>query len=374
MRTNNSELLDLISQPTLRFVIPSYQRTYAWEERQLQQFWDDVMRAGTLKKKHFFGTLLYGLEEPSSQKGKGSEEMVAAVVDGQQRLTTTLLLILALAEHLDQHPDALGNVSADDLRTAYLFVESGTKFGEEQSASSAAVKLQLSRDDGPIFAAMVTGGPDPQDPSLRLHENLQFFKDKMAEASFDPEALFEGLRHLYVIEATVEKGDHAQLIFESLNSKGMPLTTADLVRNYLLIAKSHQEQMHLYEEYWKPTQGLFVPDPGSKRLDNAIQGWLSIRFRKVRAHGADEVYDVFKRYVEEEYTGTTEDLLRELRSFSLVWAENYRYHAVKKYRSAYSWAQMGPQTLVSHYEKKPPTNQAHARQLSSQNDAVDASL
>ena len=146
------------------------------------------------------------------------------------------------------------------------------------------------------------------------------------------------------------------------------------MRNYLLLAQTHEEQTRLYDEYWDPIEGMFQPDPGSLRLDNAIQGWLSVRFRKVRARGRDEVYSVFKQYVEDEFTGTTESLLHELRNFCMIWAENYRYHAVKKYKSAFKWAENGAPTLVSHYEKKQSTNQSYADSLRAKMDSTDASL
>ena len=126
----------------------------------------------------------------------------------------------------------------------------------------------------------------------------------------------------------------------------MPLTTADLVRNHLLIAMSHREQRRLYEEYWEPIQGSFGDDPGSIRLNNAIRGWLAVRCRTARSHSDRDAFSVFKVYCEEEYTGTTEELLYELRGFAQVWAENFRYHAVKKYKT-YDWASIGPKTLVS---------------------------
>ena len=195
----------------------------------------------------------------------------------------------------------------------------------------------------------------------------------MEEPDFDAEALWQGLNLLSVIFAEVEKTESAQPIFESLNSKGAPLTTADLVRNYLLLAETHTQQTYLYDTYWSIIESLFVPDPGSLRLDNAIQGWLSVRFRKVRAHGPGEVYSIFKRYVEDDYTGTTEDLLRELRNFCFVWAENYRYHAVKKFRTM-DWAVNGAPTLTSGFTRQKAHDEAYAQRVRAEMRNTDATL
>lgn len=360
MQTQKTLFLDLLGMPDTRFVIPAYQRLYSWKERQCRELWLDLHRAAKADATHFIGTLLYSQESPDPE---GRQRL--AVIDGQQRLTTLTLLIEALRRYLADNGKTLENIDADGLNARYLRI--GTQL-------NAPCKLVLSRNDGPTLQAVLDGTPLPENASENVQANLAFFQSLMSENDFDPDALWHGIQKLFVISAQVGTDDNAQLIFESLNSKGKPLTTADLVRNYLLLAQTHEEQTRLYDEYWDPIEGMFQPDPGSLRLDNAIQGWLSVRFRKVRARGRDEVYSVFKQYVEDEFTGTTESLLHELRNFCMIWAENYRYHAVKKYKSAFKWAENGAPTLVSHYEKKQSTNQAFADATRAKMDATDASL
>ncbi len=360
MRTSNKPLLGIIGSENTRLVIPAYQRAYSWKRRQCEELWLDIFRAARAEARHFTGTVLY---TPETDETSGVKRI--AIIDGQQRITSVSLIIAALVRHLEERSQSLDGMSADELRKRFLLL------GEDESIPSKLVPSR--RDRAPYFAIARTSMA-PTDAPERVRDNLAFFAEQMAQPDFDAEALWRGLRNLTVIAAEVGNADQAQLIFESLNSKGLPLTTADLVRNYLLLAETHEIQTRLYEEYWKPIEGLFVPDPGSLRLDNAIQGWLSIRFRKVRAHGPGEVYSVFKRYVEDEYVGTTEDLLRELRNFCLVWAENYHYHAVKKYRSSFSWAVNGAPTLTSGYAKKKASNKAYAQSLAKTLDRVDGSL
>ena len=360
MQTTKTVFLDLLGTPNTRFVIPVYQRLYSWKERQCQELWLDLHRAAKAEATHFIGTLLYSQEDPDPA---GCQRL--AVIDGQQRLTTMTLLIEALRRYLVDHGQALDGIDADTIQKRYL---------RASDAESAPCKLLLSRNDGPTLQAVLTGAPLPENASEKVQRNLAYFQSLMKEEGFDPQKLWNGIEELFVISAEVGGDDNAQLIFESLNSKGKPLTTADLVRNYLLLAQTHEEQTRLYDEYWEPIEGMFQPDPGSLRLDNAIQGWLSVRFRKVRARGRDEVYSVFKRYVEDEFTGTTESLLHELRNFCMVWAENYRYHVVKKYKSAFKWATNGANTLVSHYEKKKSTDEKYAEETRKKMDSVDASM
>ncbi len=360
MQTSNSSLLEIIARDNTRLVIPAYQRAYSWKRRQCEELWLDIFRAARADTCHFTGTLLYTPEadEPNNVKR-------IAIIDGQQRVTTISLIIAALARHLAENSKNVDGMSSDEVRKRFLLL------GEDKAIPAKLVPSR--RDREPYFVIAQTSSA-PTDAPENLKGNLAFFAEKMAQPDFDANALWRGLQKLTVITAQVDDADQAQLIFESLNSKGLPLTTADLVRNYLLLAETHAAQTRLYEEYWKPIEGMFAPDPGSLRLDNAIQGWLSIRFRKVRAHGPGQVYSVFKRYVEDEYAGTTESLLRELRNFCLVWAENYRYHAVKKYRSAFSWAVNGAPTLTSGYAKKKATNEEYARSWSKKLDHVDSSF
>ena len=178
---------------------------------------------------------------------------------------------------------------------------------------------------------------------------------------------------LELIDIRLDKRAQAQQIFESLNSKGVALNVADLVRNYLLLSEHHDEQTRLYEEYWQPIQEMFTPDPASLKLDSAIKGWLTIRVPGSRIKSAEQVYSSFKHYVEEGLNNTKESLLKELRGFCVMWAENYRYHAVKKFRSSYDWAINGGATLTAGRPLKKAANEEYAQKVREQlkSDALD---
>ncbi|WP_165172049.1 DUF262 domain-containing protein [Adlercreutzia sp. ZJ242] len=387
MKTSNDALLDLLGREHVQFVVPTYQRLYSWKHRQCEELWLDVHRAAKSNLTHFVGTLLY---EQDAQDAGGITRL--AVVDGQQRLTTLTLMLAAFARYLGAHADAGAGVDAASIERRFLKTtpadaDSATPAGAADAAgadsatgtpasaptgAASQAKLLLSRTDRDTLLAVAMREELPKSPSENVMANLAFFEGKMAEEGFDPAAFWRGVNLLFVVGAQVDRSDNAQLIFESLNSKGLPLTTADLVRNYLLLAETHAEQTRLYDEYWSPIEGMFAPDPGSLRLDNAIQGWLSLRFRKVRAKGTGEVYSVFKRYVEDEFEGTTESLLAELRNFSLVWAENYRYHAVKKFRSSFNWAINGAPTLVADRKLKKTDHEGAAQKYNEAMSAVDA--
>lgn len=363
MQIQQQGLLSFIGAPGVQLMIPAYQRPYSWTRDQCFELWLDIQRAARTGRAHFAGAILFSGEQPCDGMRR------IAVIDGQQRVTTATLLVAALCRHLRENGQSLpGGLTPADLAAAYLSLP---------SATGPQPKLVLSRADRDTLHAVVGeladfAAPAPAQPARAIIDNLTFFAEQMADPAFDAQALWRGLGLLGVIGAEVDDPDQAQLVFESLNSKGRPLTVADLVRNYLLLSESRTEQARLYREYWAPMQELFAPDPGSLRLDSAIKGWLAVRFRKTRMRSPELVYSGFKQYVEDAYDGTKEDLLRELRGFCLVWAENYRFHAVKKFKSSHEWAINGAPTLTAGYELKKADNEEYAARVRAELKAVDA--
>lgn len=120
---------------------------------------------------------------------------------------------------------------------------------------------------------------------------------------------------LTVISAEMEEDDRPQLVFESLNSKGRPLTTADLVRNLLLANVGLEEQSRLYERYWAPIESLFAGDLDSAQFTAALRAWVAIKAPRTGSCGSDDVYASFKAYVESEHAGSLEELLMGLKGF-----------------------------------------------------------
>lgn len=347
MEVGQSSLLDLLAMPDTQFVIPAYQRRYAWQQRQCEELWLDVLRAGRRDECHFSGTILY----EAIPAGPDSAVRLS-IVDGQQRITTVTLMLAALRNHLARQPQP--QASAGRLGPACIEADYLTLAG--------APKLQLSRLDATSMAKAVAGVSVADIPSRNIARNLAYFESLMQQPGFEAAVFERGLQNLNVVMARMGADDDAQAVFESLNSKGLKLNIGDMVRNYLLASEDHDEQTRLYVEYWTMIEGAFDPDPGSLKLDTMIKAWLSVRFTKVRARTPEDVYSAFKRYYDDEYAGDLEPVLSELRSFAMVWAENYRYHAVKKFRSM-PWAKNGAQTLTSGYELKKADNEEYAERV-----------
>lgn len=360
MIVTQRDFLDFLGTEGLRLSIPAYQRLYSWSETQCEELWLDLMRAGRLDRNHFLGTVLYAADEAAPGLKAHS------IIDGQQRVTSVSLIILALSRYLDAHP--LAGTSGAALKERYLLTRTATGDTRVRFVPSP-------HDRRPYFAELdsdetAVGASD--NATSAISSNLAFFASKMEADGFDPHVLLRGLDRLTVVLVEVEDAQAAQPIFESINSKGMPLNVADMIRNYLLLAESHDEQTRLYEEYWQPSQEMFSPDPGSLKLNTGLKSWLSIRLKGARVRSPEQVYSSFKRYVEDTYQGAKEPILRELRGFCLMWAENYRYHGVKKYRSGSNWAEIGAPTLTAGYELKQPTHKEYAQKLRAELSDADA--
>lgn len=329
-------LLDLLGRPGAQLVIPVYQRVYAWNQRQCDGLWDDVLRAGRTGAGHFMGTVLY-----AEERGTGAAERRLDIIDGQQRMATVTLLLCALRDWLADQGGALGVVDAHLIDERYLHAD----------GSEDGPKLLLSRVDRGTLSAVIDGAslPDDDDASLNVLGNYELFRAKMGEGfdAHDAEALWRGLSLLLVVGAQLEAQDRPQLVFESLNSKGVPLTTADLVRNLLLVNASYSEQARLYERYWAPIEDLlgaadvdgFDAEGGGKEgaqgarlavdrdesapaesggdaaLVAALHGWLALRAPQVPIGGSGGVYPAFKAFLEHGYRGTAEELLADLHEF-----------------------------------------------------------
>ena len=160
MKASEAKMLEFLKKSP-QFVIPIYQRTYSWMERECRQLWDDILRTGRNDEvsAHFVGSIVYvekGLYQVSSQSP-------LLVIDGQQRLTTVMLLIKALARALG-NDEPLDGFSAKKLRNYYLLnpLEEGER----------GYKLLLSQTDKASLKALLDQQPKPTEHSLRIEANF----------------------------------------------------------------------------------------------------------------------------------------------------------------------------------------------------------
>lgn len=283
MKATEARLLDFLKR-SQQFVIPIYQRTYSWTLEQCRQLWEDVMRAGQRDDipAHFIGSVVY-IEQGLYQVSGISPLLV---IDGQQRLTTAMLLLEALSRHLGEN-EVIDGFSAMKLRNYYLLnpYESGER----------NYKLLLTQTDKESLLALIRQKPLPENCSLRVKENFEYFYDQISKLHGDFMALCQGLSKLLIVDVALNRGqDNPQLIFESMNSTGKALSQADLVRNYVLMGLEPEHQTQLYDDYWRPMELAFGQKGYSDYFDSFMRNYLTVKTGEIPR--IDDVYDAFKRY------------------------------------------------------------------------------
>ena len=302
MQITQESFLNFLGQPKARFVIPVFQRVYSWSARQCTELWDDIMAAGATGERHFTGIVLYSVD-PEGWNGCRQID----IIDGQQRMTTLTLLLTALSDHLSATRTSVAGQNAPMIQYRYLKVSGG---GTEAS------KMLLSQMDRDTLAALVGAGSPPEESAQRLLDNLMLFGQLMTADDFDPETLWRGLGALEIASVQLEAEDSPQTVFESLNSKGMPLNLADRVRNLLIASSSDAEQDRLLKERWIPLEDLTANAEEPTDVTCVMQSWLAQRYRQVRIFEPGEVYGVFKRCLRDEYDSSFDRLLADLSQFA----------------------------------------------------------
>ena len=280
-------LLDLLTG-SLRFVVPVYQRRYSWGETQCRQLWADIVTAGRHPDRtHFTGSIVWMQEGGIGPDGVSR----CLLIDGQQRLTSVTLLLIALAEYAHEHPGNLRFSTDMIIDRGYLV--------DKYATGEGRCKLTLSGDDRDVLRGMCDhvlaldrpNHGNQAGTTSRLEANLDLFRSLVA-AIDDVNTVWNGLQRLEVVSVTLDQGrDEPQLVFESMNSTGLDLETSDLVRNYMLMGCSMAEQKTLYEDYWLPMERVL----GNLSFDAFLHDWMVVTLKKPVLKGR-VMYAEFKRF------------------------------------------------------------------------------
>ncbi|PDX23297.1 DUF262 and DUF1524 domain-containing protein [Helicobacter pylori] len=282
-----------------QFVIPIYQRLYNWKKEQCEQLWDDIIKIGGNDKMngHFIGSILYARVD-------GTHSSPLLIIDGQQRLTTITLLFIALRDHLNDEDELLEKFSHQKIQNRYL-INSDEK-GDKK------FRLILSESDKDTLLSLIDKDRrKPSEPSLKIMENFKLFEEWIRKNTDKLETIFKGLEKLMIVWIALEKGkDDPQLIFESMNSKGIELTQTDLIRNYIVMETEVEKQEYFYNQYWRAMEEDFKQN--EKLFDQFVRHYLTIKTRDIP--NIHKVYEAFKRYQQERGI-ETEVLLQDLQKY-----------------------------------------------------------
>lgn len=309
MKATEAKLLDFLKKSP-QFVIPIYQRTYSWTEKECRQLWDDVVRSGRNNNisVHFIGSIVY-VESGLSQV---THQAPLLVIDGQQRLTTLTLLLTALAEAVDD-TEPFDGFSQRKIRNYYLL--------NPEETGDRHFKLLLSQTDKSTLTALLSQQSLPNTFSIRVKENHGLFQKWIKSGEVDLATLCKGLAKLVVVDIALNRDqDNPQLIFESMNSTGKELSQADLIRNFILMGLEPALQTKLYEQYWRPMEVDFGQEAYGVYFDSFMRHYLTVKAGEIPNIGA--VYEAFKNHSRntrneaESENEHVEILVKDIRDYS----------------------------------------------------------
>lgn len=291
-----------------RFVIPVYQRNYAWKIPQCQRLYHDLVKViKRNRENHFLGSIV-SFYNPDSL----SQEYL--IIDGQQRLTTISLILLAL-----YHLLRTGTVSSKDSRLAQKIYEE--YLIDKYQPDNTKIKLKHIQGDRQAFQLLFDEKNKEKIENSDIITNYTFFKEKIKWGELSADELFESICRIMIIDITLNHEDNPQLIFESLNSTGLELEEGDKIRNYIFMAISPKKQTLFYKKYWS-----FIEEQVKNHLSDFLRHYISVKQQKIPA--IKKVYPSFKEYIEQKTDGNIEYILQDMEQYAqwyqkLLYANTY---------------------------------------------------
>lgn len=296
MKGSETKMLNFMEGADKRYIIPVYQRKYNWKQENCQQLYDDLKKIIRDKREsHFFGSIV------SSVAANGSK-IEYYIIDGQQRLTTVTLLLLAIRNLLIKKRITSAKENLNEQINQRFLISPWANADDQ-------IKLRPVKSDREALARLFDG--EDYIPTSNLTINYRFFCEQLLRHEISVDDLFMAISKLEIISITLDNSDNAQLIFESLNSTGLALTEGDKIRNYILMGQLPENQIKLYDVYWAKIERCTGND-----VSSFIRDYLSIK-RQITPT-ISNVYKDFKEYAVSTnlpVEDLLEDLLRYARLF-----------------------------------------------------------
>lgn len=299
-------LQKFIGQQDVLFRIPVYQRNYDWKQEHVRRLLDDIKTIVRTGKKHFLGTIVH-MADSTTLLGGVSQYII---IDGQQRLTTMMILLNALADVAEANDDA---EVAKKINDQYLHNVYCTNM-------DLKVKLKPIKSDNDQFTALLKKQYNAMNEKSHIYINHELCKTELSKwvenDGITPKQILDALGLLEIVEIALDKGqDDPQIIFESINSTGLELTSSDLIRNFLLMNAENQDM--LYENYWLYIENKLKDNEDYKDLNNFFMQYILYKTNKPVVER--DLYESFVSYYKNNMF-TQQSILEELKYYSDIFA------------------------------------------------------
>ena len=297
MKGSEMKLLEYMGGARQRFIIPVYQRNYDWKTENCKQLYDDLVKVvRNHRSSHFFGSIVSSYQP----NGRYTEYLI---IDGQQRLTTVSLLLLAMYTLIKEEkirPQT--ETMAQEIFEDYLV--------DKHQPKETRVKLKPVKNDRSAFEKLFDLDEE-KDKRSNLTYNFEYFYNRIQKEEISIEELFDARYTLEIITIVLTADDDPQLIFESLNSTGMALSEGDKIRNYILMGLPTALQEDYYNKYWNKIEKYT-----NYNVSLFVRDYLSVKQQAIPS--LNKIYVTFKAFVEENHINT-ESLLIELCDYAKIY-------------------------------------------------------
>lgn len=298
MKGDAKPLVKFLEGADNRFIIPVYQRNYNWKQDNCKQLFNDLVKViRNDRESHFFGSIVSALYE-----GHSSSEYL--IIDGQQRITTISLLLLAVVNLAKNREMEFENPRLlDKIWKTYLIDE----FVEENK-----IRLKHVKHDYEAFKKLLFEEEREYDNSSNVTQNYKYFYNRIKDQhELTLDEIYLSITKLVIIDIFLHREDDAQLIFESLNSTGLDLEEGDKIRNFVLMSLTPRTQEEFYKKYWHKIE---------KNTDYNVSAFIRdyLTLKQNRISSFKNIYVDFKDYVEAKNLGI-EEILKELCEYSIIY-------------------------------------------------------
>ena len=280
MRAGDSNVLKFIGGLDKTFAIPPFQRNYEWTREQCDELYNDIISSHNTGKNHYIGNIVYYI---GGKSGASFSEYI--LIDGQQRVTTILLLLCAIRDYIKDDEEL-------KINARYLI--------NDTRDDKFRIKLKQTSFDSKVFSKIIDSEEiGEEEKNCNVYKNYSRFLERINDTVNDETSVitaidvYNAIQKLDIVDVNLDIKDdlsYVQTIFEKINSTGKQLEPSDLIRNFLLLANSIDEQQELYDRHWVKLEEKV----GSNNVTRFSKDYLILKtFDDVPA---DKVYSIFKNH------------------------------------------------------------------------------
>ena len=318
MKVKDNNLHALLSLNGTDFVIPVYQRNYTWQQGHCEQLLDDILSIvstenQSTEKQHFLGTITYIIHS-------GDNSIEFTIIDGQQRITTMMLLLKAL----QNNTHAKKNEQLQRQIDGYLF-----GFNDKSK-----VRLKPIKKDKEAFECVM--GEQQFSGESNVIKNYKYFVRKTADyPQTQIQQILKTFPRLQIAEVVLDKsvGDDPQLVFERINATGLHLRGLDLIRNFLMMELKPSEQERIFENFWMKIEEIFSGKDSEKIISNFINVYLRIYYGSSLRNDEKSIYNTFKKLRKDNFSDNSEKILKDMLKFAQIYKIIIDKNAIWQYKN-----------------------------------------